>query len=60
MPDVKVAMPGDPSKSMLYLRMNRRQDVFNMPPLATNLVDAEAVSVLAEWIKGLARDGAKP
>jgi uncharacterized repeat protein (TIGR03806 family) len=59
-PDVKVAMPGDPSKSMLYLRMNRRQDVFNMPPLATNLVDAEAVSVLAEWIKGLARDGAKP
>jgi uncharacterized repeat protein (TIGR03806 family) len=59
-PNVKVITPGDPSKSMLYLRMNRRQDVFNMPPLASNVADDEAVSALAEWIKSLDRDHRKP
>ena len=38
---------------MLYQRMNRRRDVFNMPPLATNDIDKEAVSVVEEWIKSL-------
>jgi uncharacterized repeat protein (TIGR03806 family) len=49
----KLVLPGDPAKSMLYQRMNRRRDVFNMPPLATHEIDQEAVSVVEEWIKSL-------
>jgi uncharacterized repeat protein (TIGR03806 family) len=53
----KVVVPGAPEKSMLYLRMNRRQDAFNMPPLATNRVDPDAVRAVKEWIKGLPAAG---
>jgi uncharacterized repeat protein (TIGR03806 family) len=52
-PGARVVVPGAPEKSMLYLRMNRRQDVFNMPPLATNLVDPDAARVVVEWIRSL-------
>jgi hypothetical protein len=48
-----VVTPGSLERSMLYLRMNRRQDVFNMPPLATSEVDREALAVIAEWIESL-------
>jgi uncharacterized repeat protein (TIGR03806 family) len=51
--DAEVVVPGSPERSMLYLRMNRRSDAFNMPPLATNCVDDEAMAVIAEWIKQL-------
>ena len=44
---------------MLYQRMARRQDVFNMPPLASHVGDREAPDALAEWIKGLP-GGKKP
>jgi uncharacterized repeat protein (TIGR03806 family) len=50
----KLVAPGEPAKSMLYQRMSRRRDVFNMPPLASREVDQEAVKVVAEWIKSLA------
>ena len=50
----KLIVPGDPDRSMLYLRMKRRQDAFNMPPLATHLVDATAVGTVAAWIQSLA------
>jgi uncharacterized repeat protein (TIGR03806 family) len=50
----RVVKPGDPEKSMLYLRMKRRRDVFNMPPLASNAVDEEALAVVGAWIRGLA------
>jgi uncharacterized repeat protein (TIGR03806 family) len=49
----KAIVPGNPNRSMLYLRMNRRRDVFNMPPLASHEADAEAVRVLREWIHEL-------
>jgi uncharacterized repeat protein (TIGR03806 family) len=49
----KLVAPGDPAKSMLYQRMNRRRDVFNMPPLASREVDQEAAAVVAEWINSL-------
>lgn len=49
----RLIAPGEPAKSMIHLRMNRRRDVFNMPPLATHEVDAEALAVLEEWIKSL-------
>jgi mono/diheme cytochrome c family protein len=55
----EVVAPGSIDRSMLYLRMNRRTDAFNMPPLATNHVDREALAVLAQWIEGLPADPAK-
>jgi uncharacterized repeat protein (TIGR03806 family) len=51
--DAKLIMPGDTARSIIHERMNRRRDVYDMPPLATNRVDKEAVAVLEEWIKGL-------
>lgn len=52
-PGTKQVVPGDPDRSMLYLRMKRRQDVFNMPPLATHEIDSAALSVVRDWIIGL-------
>ncbi len=53
MAGAKVVAPGDLGKSMLYQRMNRRRDVFNMPPLASREVDQEAVGAVGEWINSL-------
>jgi uncharacterized repeat protein (TIGR03806 family) len=58
-PGAKVVVPGTPEKSMIYLRMSRRHDVFRMPPLATNLVDRDAVEAVAAWIRGLPAGGRK-
>jgi uncharacterized repeat protein (TIGR03806 family) len=49
----KLVTPSDPSTSMIYLRMNRRRDVFNMPPLASHEVDGEALAIVEAWIKSL-------
>jgi len=42
--------PGDPADSMLITRMSVRDGKRQMPPLATHVVDAEAVQVLKKWI----------
>ena len=52
--------PGDPGLSVVYQRMARRKDALNMPPLGTHRVDREALDVLAEWIRELARKGRSP
>jgi uncharacterized repeat protein (TIGR03806 family) len=44
---------GDPARSLLLKRMTTRHDNAQMPPLATNREDEEAVNVIYEWIKGL-------
>jgi uncharacterized repeat protein (TIGR03806 family) len=49
----KLVIPGDPARSMIYLRMQRRRDVFNMPPLASHEADADALAVLENWIRTL-------
>jgi uncharacterized repeat protein (TIGR03806 family) len=43
------ALVGDPAASDLWLRMNRR-DVYGMPPLASSVIDTQAVDLLADWI----------
>ena len=48
----KIVTPGDPAKSILSLRMHRR-DVNQMPPIATQIVDEAGVAVIDEWITGL-------
>jgi hypothetical protein len=51
-PGARIIVPDDPSKSILYHRI----DVVGenqMPPLARNLVDTNAVATIAEWINSL-------
>ncbi len=45
--------PGDPARSVLLKRMTTRHADPQMPPLATNRVDEDAVKVLHQWIKQL-------
>jgi hypothetical protein len=59
-PGVKMVVPGDPERSMIHLRLKRRQDVFNMPPLASHEADPEAVAIVREWIQGLVSDKPAP
>ena len=47
----RIVAPGDPARSMLYQRMVQPAR-YKMPPLARNVVDAEAAAVIAEWIRG--------
>jgi hypothetical protein len=51
-PDAKLVVPGDPDRSILYLRMSRR-GAGQMPPLASSLVDERAVTLFREWIEQL-------
>ncbi len=48
----EMVVPQDISRSMLRIRMHAI-DSTKMPPLARNLVDAGAVSVVDQWINGL-------
>jgi len=45
----KIVDPGNPANSVLYLRMSRRGSD-QMPPIATNLVDAQGSALLQQWI----------
>jgi len=42
--------PGHPDRSALMQRVTSRYEALQMPPLGTELVDQEAVSVLYRWI----------
>ena len=48
-----VVVPGDTSKSVLYLRLNSAGQSISMPPLAKAVVDAQGASVIEEWIQTL-------
>jgi uncharacterized repeat protein (TIGR03806 family) len=47
-----IIAPGDASRSVLYLRMNRR-DANQMPPLASHVVDTQGAALLQQWIGGM-------
>ena len=47
-----IVAPGDPDKSILVLRMEDLGQ-HRMPPIASSLVDTQAVAVIREWIGGL-------
>jgi uncharacterized repeat protein (TIGR03806 family) len=53
-PDARLVAPGDPGRSLVWLRMDRR-DVHAMPPIGSLKVDAAGVALIGEWIAGLAR-----
>jgi uncharacterized repeat protein (TIGR03806 family) len=48
----RLVRPGDPDMSVLAARMNRR-DANAMPPLGSNLVDADGVALIRDWIASL-------
>jgi len=48
--DARLLSPGHPERSVLLHRISTR-DTGHMPPLATSIVDAEAVELLAGWIR---------
>ncbi len=48
----KVVKPGDPERSTLYLRM-KDTTPRGMPPMSHNVADAEALKLVADWIRKL-------
>ncbi|HVG93547.1 MAG TPA: hypothetical protein VND21_03805 [Planctomycetota bacterium] len=44
-------VPGDAKHSVLFRRAASRNPLLQMPPLGTNLVDAEGVALLEAWIR---------
>ena len=51
--NARLIAPGDASRSILVERANRR-DSHGMPPVGSNLVDGDGVTLLTNWINGLA------
>jgi mono/diheme cytochrome c family protein len=50
--NARLIAPGSATNSILVNRMNRR-DPAAMPPLASNVVDADGVALISQWIDGL-------
>lgn len=55
----KEVSPGDLSRSMMHIRLNSLTDI-KMPPLAKNVVDTEAVTLIANWINSLGSGSTSP
>jgi uncharacterized repeat protein (TIGR03806 family) len=51
--NVNIVTPNDVWRSSLYDRMNSLDPAIKMPPLARNLIDTNAVQVMAQWINSL-------
>jgi uncharacterized repeat protein (TIGR03806 family) len=51
-PDSRLIAPGDPDRSILWLRLGRR-GAGQMPPLATSVPDPEGLQLIREWVLGL-------
>jgi hypothetical protein len=46
--------PGSPDKSFLYLRMTKRDNGgWQMPPIATEVVDTSGAKRIAQWIESM-------
>lgn len=49
--NAKIAVPGDPARSMMHVRMASTTFGQQMPPMTRNVVDEKALEVLSEWIR---------
>jgi hypothetical protein len=52
MMNARLIAPGEPDRSVLLARVNRR-DQHAMPPIGSTVVDAQGVALLRQWIQGL-------
>ncbi|MCI0361214.1 MAG: hypothetical protein L0211_22260 [Planctomycetaceae bacterium] len=51
---MRIIAPGPPERTILLHRLSHRgQNTGQMPQLATNLVEEQAVKVVEEWIRSL-------
>lgn len=50
-PDLIRLVVGDPAASLLLRRMSRRDNLTQMPPLGSKLVDREAIALVSTWIR---------
>ena len=50
--DARILAPGDPQRSMVLHRM-KLQGLGRMPHVASNVIDKDAVKLIANWIKSL-------
>ncbi len=46
-------VPGNPEESALYYRMNHRNDIAQMPPIASKYVDEIGLESVRNWIESL-------
>ena len=53
----KVIVPGQPEKSILYVRLAELGTSTAMPPLAKNKLDTEAVNLVRDWIVSMDETG---
>jgi len=51
--NARIVVPDDLYRSVLYDRINTTNPAIQMPPLARNLIDTNAVPVIAAWINSL-------
>jgi uncharacterized repeat protein (TIGR03806 family) len=51
--NMDIVTPDDVWRSSIYDRMDVVNPIIQMPPLARNLIDTNAVALMAEWINGL-------
>jgi uncharacterized repeat protein (TIGR03806 family) len=51
--NARIVVPKDIWRSILFQRSDSTDNTIKMPPLARNLVDTNAMSVLADWINSL-------
>jgi mono/diheme cytochrome c family protein len=58
--NVDIVTPDDVWRSSLYDRMNIVNPTTQMPPLARNVIDTNAVQLMAEWINSLGGTPALP
>lgn len=52
--DGRILVPGDPDRSILYLRLRTTQPYLAMPPLGRSLVDPVTEWMFRNWIAGIA------
>ncbi|MGO8699486.1 MAG: chitobiase/beta-hexosaminidase C-terminal domain-containing protein [Limisphaerales bacterium] len=58
--NVNIVTPNDVWRSSLYDRMDVVNPAIQMPPLARNLIDTNAVQLMADWINSLGGTPALP
>ena len=50
--DARIIAPGDPSRSVLWLRM-QAEPAHRMPPIGSGVTDTDGVALIGEWIESL-------
>ena len=49
----RLLLPGDPDKSVIYLRTHSIEEGVMMPPLAKNKLDEEGTQLIHDWIESM-------